>query len=100
MTFWGMSRKSFYTRIIAVFSGGSLSLGKVGSKGELFPPKELRLKIGLKEGQKVLYRVVGGRLIVERLLEIEEVLAKPSKVTFSFKELKKDRLQLSEDASK
>ena len=76
-----------------------MSLGKVGSKGELFPPKKLRNKIGLVEGQRVLYRVVNNRLVVERLLEIDEVLAKPSKVTVSFTELKKDRLQLSEDAS-
>lgn len=77
-----------------------MSLGKVGSKGELFPPKNLRIKIGLVEGQQVLYRVVNNRLIVERLFEMEEVLAKPSKVTVSFAELKKDRFQLSEDASK
>jgi bifunctional DNA-binding transcriptional regulator/antitoxin component of YhaV-PrlF toxin-antitoxin module len=76
-----------------------LSLGKVGSKGELFPPKNLRSKIGLVEGQNVLYRVVNNRLVVEKLLEIDEVLDKPSKVNLSFLELKKDRLQLSEDAS-
>lgn len=76
-----------------------MSLGKVGSKGELFPPKNLRYKIGLVEGQNVLYRVVNNRLVVEKLLEIDEVLDKPSKVTLSFLELKKDRLQLSEDAS-
>jgi len=77
-----------------------LRIGKVGSKGELFPPKALRSKIGLKAGQNVIYRVVHGRLIVEKLLTIDEVLAKPSRVTVSFEELKKDRLQLSEDASK
>ena len=77
-----------------------MSLGKVGSKGELFPPKELRLRIGLKEGQNVLYRVVSGRLVVEKLLEIEEIIAKPSKVTAPLNELKKDRLQLSEDVTK
>ena len=76
-----------------------MSLGKVGSKGELFPPKKLRRKIGLVEGQSVLYRVVNNRLVVEKLLEIDEVLSKPSKITVSFTELKKDRLQLSEDAS-
>ena len=76
-----------------------MSLGKVGSKGELFPPKKLRYKIGLVEGQNVLYRVVNNRLVVEKLLEIAEVLDKPSKVSLSFIELKKDRLQLSKDAS-
>ena len=76
-----------------------MSIGKVGSKGELFPPKDLRSKIGLTAGQNVIYRVVNGRLIVEKLLTVDEVLIKPSKVTVSFDDLKKDRLQLSEDAS-
>ena len=77
-----------------------MSVGKVGSKGELFPPKELRIQAGLIEGQKVTYRVVNGRLMVERLLSPEEIFNKPSKVVVSFDEIKRDRLQLSEDASK
>ena len=76
-----------------------MSIGKVGSKGELFPPKDLRSKIGLIAGQNVIYRVVNGRLIVEKLLTVDEVLMKPLKVTVSFDDLKKDRLHLSEDAS-
>ncbi len=31
------------------------AVGKVGSKGELFPPKEVRRVSGLKPGDKVLY---------------------------------------------
>ena len=77
-----------------------MSIGKVGSKGELFPPKNLRVKIGLKEGQTVLYRDFNGRLIVEKLLTIDEILAKPTKVTISWEELKKDRVTLSEEASR
>ncbi len=77
-----------------------MSVGKVGSKGELFPPKELRIQAGLIEGQKVTYRVVNGRLVVERLLSPEEIFNKPSKVVVSFDEIKRERLQLSEDASK
>ncbi len=76
-----------------------MSIGKVGSKGELFPPKELRLKAGLIEGQKVLYRVFNCRLIVEKIPTPEELLDKPSKVIVSLEELKKDRLKLTEDAS-
>ncbi len=75
-----------------------LKIGVVGSKGELFPPKELREKIGLKVGQKVIYRDVNGRLVVEILPEAEEVLNRPSKVTVSFEEIKKDRQQLSHEA--
>ncbi len=77
-----------------------MSVGKVGSKGELFPPKELRIQAGLIEGQKVTYRVVNGRLMVERLLSPEEIFNKPSKVVVSFDEIKRERLQLSEDANK
>ena len=77
-----------------------MSVGRVGSKGELFPPKELRLQSGLIEGQRVSYRVVNGRLVVERLLSPEEIFKKPSKVKVSFEEIKQDRLQLSEDAKK
>jgi len=77
-----------------------VSIGKVGSKGELFPPKDLRIKIGLKEGQTVLYRVFNGRMIVEKLLTIDEVLSKPSKTKISINELKEDRFKLSKEASR
>lgn len=76
-----------------------LHQGKVGSKGELFPPKEIREQVGLKPGHSVVYRVVNGRLIVEKILTPEEILAKPSKVVVSLEELKRDRLELSEEAS-
>lgn len=72
--------------------------GVVGSKGELFPPKDLREKIGLKVGQKVVYRDVNGRLVVEVLPEAEKILHRPAKVTISFEDLRKDRQQLSRDA--
>ncbi len=75
-------------------------VGRVGSKGELFPPKELRIQAGLVEGQKVIYHVVNGHLVVERLLSPEELFNKPSKVSVSFEEIKHDRRQLSEEASK
>mgnify|MGYP003884868031 CR=1 FL=1 len=39
--------------------------GRVGSKGELFPPKEIREKLGLRPHTKVVYRVEGGKLVVE-----------------------------------
>jgi bifunctional DNA-binding transcriptional regulator/antitoxin component of YhaV-PrlF toxin-antitoxin module len=73
--------------------------GKVGSKGELFPPKEIREQINLKAGQTITYRIVNGRLIVERILTPEEILEKPSKAIISLEEIKKNRLNLSEDSS-
>jgi bifunctional DNA-binding transcriptional regulator/antitoxin component of YhaV-PrlF toxin-antitoxin module len=73
--------------------------GKVGSKGELFPPKEIREQINLKAGQSVVYRILNGRLIVERIQTLDEILEQPSKVIISFDEIKKERLKLSEDVS-
>ncbi|HMF31885.1 MAG TPA: hypothetical protein VKK79_10740 [Candidatus Lokiarchaeia archaeon] len=77
-----------------------MSLGKVGSKGELFPPKKLRIEAGLVEGSEVVFRVSQGRLIVERLHPLAELVNKPSKVVVAIEELKQDRLQQSEDASR
>ena len=51
-----------------------LTESRVGSKGELFPPKKIREKLGLKPHTKVIYRVEGGRLIVEPIPSIEDVL--------------------------
>jgi len=77
-----------------------MSIGKVGSKGELFPPKEIREKLDLKEGQKVKYSMSYGRLIVEKILTPEEVLSKPPKITISYEEIKKNRQELSNEAEK
>ncbi len=73
--------------------------GIVGSKGELFPPKSIREQLGLKKGQKIIYRVLNGRLIVEKYIELEEILSKSSKIEISFDEIKKDRKKLSEEIS-
>ena len=81
-------------------SGEMMSIGKVGSKGELFPPKKIREKIGLKKGQRVLYRIVQGKLVVEKITSVEEILEKPAKVTITFEELKEHRRELSKDAEK
>ncbi len=43
---------------------------RVGSKGELFPPKEMREKLGLKACTKVIFAMESGRLIVEPVLTL------------------------------
>jgi len=73
--------------------------GKVGSKGELFPPKSIREQMGLIKGQKIVYHVFNGRLIIEKYIELEEILAKSSKIEISFDEVKKDRKAMSEEIS-
>jgi len=41
--------------------------GKVGKKGTLYPPKSLREKLELKEGDMVQYIVKGNNLLVVKI---------------------------------
>lgn len=70
-------------------------ISRVGSKGELFPPKEIREKLGLKPHTKVIYKVENGRLIVEPVPGIEEVLKEPPLVEVTLEEFHKFRKELS-----
>ena len=47
--------------------------GRVSSKGELFPPKEIREKLGLKPGVEVVYSIGGNRLVVEPVPSLKDV---------------------------
>ncbi len=49
---------------------------KVGKKGEIYTSKEVRRKVGIKEGGKVKAIVEKGRLIIEPIPTIEEVIKK------------------------
>ncbi len=69
--------------------------GRVGSKGELFPPKEVREELGLRPGVRVLFKVRDGRLIVEPIPSLEDVLTRPKKVKVSAKEFYEFRRELS-----
>ena len=69
--------------------------GRVGSKGELFPPKEIREKLGLRPHMKVLYKIEGGRLLVEPVPSLEEVLKEPPSVEITLKEFHNFRKALS-----
>lgn len=71
---------------------------RVGSKGELFPPKEIREKLGLRAHRKVIYRVEMGRLVVEPVPSLEEVLKEPSSIEITVEEFQKFRKELSEKA--
>jgi len=72
--------------------------GRVGSKGELFPPKEVREKLGLKPHMKVIYRVENGRLIVEPIPTLEDVLEKPPEIEISLEDFHRFRKELSKEA--
>jgi AbrB family looped-hinge helix DNA binding protein len=68
---------------------------RVGSKGELFPPKEIRKKLGLKAHTKVIYKIESGRLIVEPVPTLEEVLKENPTVEITLEEFHKHRKELS-----
>lgn len=71
---------------------------RVGSKGELFPPKEIREKLGLHAHAKVIYKVEAGRLIVEPVPSLEEVLKEDLPVEITLEEFHKHRKELSRKA--
>jgi len=70
----------------------------VGSKGELFPPREIRDRLGLRPHERVVYRVEGDRLVVEPVPSLDEVLKERAAVEVSLQEFKKFRRELSSGA--
>jgi len=72
--------------------------GRVGSKGELFPPKEIREKLGLKPHMKVIFRIKNGKLIVEPIPSIEDVLKEPKPIKIRPKEFHELRREISRKA--
>ena len=73
---------------------------RVGSKGELFPPKEMRERLGLKPRRRVIYMVEGGRLVVEPIPTIEELFARPRVVEIDPDEFHEFRRDLSRKAER
>lgn len=71
---------------------------RVGSKGELFPPKRIREKLHLEANTHVLYKIEDGRLIVEPVPSLEEVLREPSVVEITPEEFHRFRRELSRKA--
>lgn len=74
------------------------SEGRVGSKGELFPPREIREKAGLTPFRKILYKIEEGKLIVEPIPCLEDLLSEMPKVEISMAEFRADRRELSKRA--
>jgi AbrB family looped-hinge helix DNA binding protein len=71
---------------------------RVGSKGDLYPPKEIREKLGLKPYTKVIYRVIDGLLVVEPVPSLEEVLEEDSVLEITLEEFYAHRSELSKKA--
>jgi AbrB family looped-hinge helix DNA binding protein len=75
-----------------------MSKSRVGSKGELFPPKEIREKLGLRAHEKVVYKVEDGKLVVEPVPNLEDVLREPSSVEITLEKFHGFRRELSRKA--
>ncbi len=50
--------------------------GRVGQKGELFPPKQVREEAGLKPGDQVVYRAEHGRIEVFKIPGLKEAYSR------------------------
>lgn len=69
---------------------------KIGSKGEIFPPKAIREKLGFEPDQPILLFIHEDQLIVRKLHSIEEILNSPPKTKISYhawKQFKGDLLE-------
>ncbi len=73
---------------------------KIGTKGEIFPPKEVREKLGFLKNQPIIMTVHGDQLIIRKLHSTESLLNQPAKVTISQHAWKQFRHELSEELEK
>ncbi|MEM3056010.1 MAG: AbrB/MazE/SpoVT family DNA-binding domain-containing protein [Candidatus Bathyarchaeia archaeon] len=58
----------------------------IGRKGEIYTPKELRERLGLKPGDRLLAEVRGDQLILWKPLRLDEALSRKPKVEISLEE--------------
>jgi len=70
---------------------------KIGSKGEIFPPKEIREKLGFKPNQPILIYIHQDQLIVRKLHSIQEILKSPPKIKISYHAWQQFKEELGED---
>lgn len=75
-------------------------VGVVGKKYDLYPPKEIRKELGLKPGQKVLYRVEEGKLVIEVIPSVEEAEKLPKFAQTSVEEFEKFTKEFGETTFK
>ncbi len=73
---------------------------KIGSKGEIFPPKEIREYLGLSRNQSVILSIVQDRLIVRKVTSFQEILDRPAKVKISKQAWKKLKAEFNEELDK
>lgn len=70
---------------------------KIGSKGEIFPPKEIREYLGLTSNQSVILSVVGNKLIIRKVFSYQEILDRPAKIKITKQAWKQLKAELNEE---
>ena len=70
---------------------------KVGSKGEIFPPKEVRESLGLMPNQPIIIYQHKNTLIIRKLSSLEEILEEKPKITISYHALKQLDKEINEE---
>ncbi len=70
---------------------------KIGSKGEIFPPKEIREYLGFSKNQSVILSIVQDKLIVRKVSSFQEILDRPAKVKISKQAWKKLKEEFNEE---
>jgi len=71
---------------------------RVDSKGELCIPKEFIEKLGLHARTRVIFKIESGRLIVEPVPSLKEVLQKKTAVEIRLEKFHKFRKEFSKKA--
>jgi len=57
---------------------------KIGSKGEIFPPKEVREYLGFNKDATILMKVYSNRMIIQKIDSLEDILSIPTNVKISY----------------
>ena len=70
---------------------------KIGSKGEIFPPKDLREKLGFEPDQPIILYIHNDQLIIRKVHSLEELLKSPPKIKISYHAWKQFKDELSEE---
>jgi AbrB family looped-hinge helix DNA binding protein len=73
---------------------------KIGSKGEIFPPKEIREYLGLNPDQSVIISVINDRLVIRKVLSYQEILDRPAKVRISKQAWRQLKEEFSEEINR
>ncbi|MBD3196840.1 MAG: hypothetical protein GF317_17415 [Candidatus Lokiarchaeota archaeon] len=61
---------------------------KIGSKGEIFTPKEVREELGLTKDEPIIMRVYPNRIVIQKIESLKKLLKEPSDIKISYHVMK------------